>query len=103
MVMRLKGRPPHPDWPVKYPVECPDKSKAELPTREINDVENYLLKIIHDEPPPLVQGTGGIPRIRTVYENDFATRYVCVREPNPDVEDDVKRIYPGVWVPPQVS
>lgn len=101
--MRLKGRPPHPDWPVKYPVECEDKSQ-DCPTREINDVENYLIKIIFDQPPPLVHGAGStLPATRTVYETNFASRHVYVHEPNPEVEDDVQRTYPGVWVPPQVE
>ncbi|XP_046745282.1 uncharacterized protein LOC124410720 [Diprion similis] len=102
MVMRLKGRPPHPDWPVKYPVEYPDKS-TDCPVREINDVENYLSKIIYDEPPPLIHGAGTLlPPTRTSYEiKEFANRHVYVHEPDPEVEDDVKRTYPAVWVPPQ--
>ncbi|XP_046622709.1 uncharacterized protein LOC124306261 [Neodiprion virginianus] len=102
MIMRLKGRPPHPDWPVKYPVECPDES-TDCPVRVINDVEKYLSKIIYDEPPPLIHGAGALlPPTRTSYEiKDFASRHVHVHEPDPEVEDDVKRTYPAVWVPPQ--
>ncbi|XP_068992901.1 uncharacterized protein [Neodiprion pinetum] len=104
MIMRLKGRPPHPDWPVKYPVECPDES-TDCPVRVINDVEKYLSKIIYDEPPPLIHGAGALlPPTRTSYEiKDFASRHVHVHEPDPEVEDDVKRTYPAVWVPPQVN
>ncbi|RLU17823.1 hypothetical protein DMN91_010061 [Ooceraea biroi] len=100
MAMRLKGKPPHPDWPVRYPHECPKRSEMKCPIRTIDDVENYLISIIMKEPPPLLQ-TGPVPMIRPTYDAPYMERHVYVYEPDPEVESDVRREHPVAWTPPQ--
>ena len=96
MIMRLKGRPPHPDWPVQYPVVC-SQGETRCPTRQINDVENYLLKIIYDFPPALL--TAGT---RMYFDEPFFQRHLKIYEPDSENEEDHTRVYPAVWMPPQV-
>ncbi|KMQ95865.1 thioredoxin domain-containing protein 6 [Lasius niger] len=104
MAMRLKGKPPHPDWPVHYPQsECPE-SNSMCPIRMIDDVENYLISIITTQPPPLLQtgiGIGGVPLIRPTYDAPYIERHVHVHEPDPKIEGDTRRVHPAAWVPPQ--
>jgi len=100
MAMRLKGKPPHPDWPVRYPHEGPVRN-SKCPIRAINDVENYLISIITVGPPPLlVSGIGVVSR--PTYDAPYVERHVHVHEPNPEIEGDVHRVHPAAWVPPQV-
>ncbi|XP_012541620.3 uncharacterized protein LOC105839684 [Monomorium pharaonis] len=99
MAMRLKGKPPHPDWPVHYPYGAPDRNSAKLPIRAIDDVENYLVSIITKGPPPLLQTD--VPAIRPTYDAPYIERHVHVHEPDPEVEGDVRRVHPAAWVPPQ--
>ncbi|XP_076626727.1 uncharacterized protein LOC143344499 [Colletes latitarsis] len=94
LAMRLKGRRPHPDWPVPYPVECPKGFKC--PTRAINDVENYLIHLITNRNPllhetPITYGN----------EESYMERHVRVYEPDPEDEEDFPRVDPAIWVPPQ--
>lgn len=98
MVMRLRGRPPHPDWPTKYPNECA-RDVIKCPVRAINDVENYLLGIIEREPPPLMSTT----LVRRHFEQSFVERNFCIRRTDSEVEEDVEVTYPAAWVPPQVK
>jgi len=102
MVMRLRGRPPHLEWPVPYPYECPTKEE-ECPVRKIDDIENYLINLLtQKEPPPLLY-TGPVAPIRPIYEVPiYMERHVYVHEADPKVEGDVSCKYPAVWVPPQV-
>ncbi|KAL0102224.1 hypothetical protein PUN28_018634 [Cardiocondyla obscurior] len=99
MVMRLKGKPPHPDWPVRYPYEDPNRRPVKSPARAIDDVENYLVSIITKEPPPLLHTDQ--PIIRPIYDAPYMQRHVFVREPDPEIEGDVRRVHPAAWVPPQ--
>lgn len=101
MAMRLRGKPPHPDWPVHYPYEGLDP-KIKHPIRAIDDVENYLVNIITKEPPPLLPVTIGVPVARPIYDKPYIERHVFVHEPDPEVEGDVQRVHPAVWMPPQV-
>lgn len=96
VAMRLKGKPPHPDWPIHYPHESSDSMKG--PIRAINDVENYLVSIITEEPPPLLETD--MPR--PTYDAPYMQRHVHVHEPDPEIEGDVQLVYPAAWVPPQV-
>jgi len=100
MAMRLKGKPPHPDWPVHYPYESPERDSVKCPIRAIDDVENYLISIITKGPPPLLQTD--VPAIRPIYDAPYIQRHVYVHEPDPEIEGDVRRVYPAAWVPPQV-
>jgi len=101
MVMRLRGRPPHEEWPVPYPYECPPEEKC--PSRKIDDIENYLISLITQAEPPPLMYTGPVPPIRPIYDVPiYMDRHVYVHEPDPDIEDDVRYEYPAVWVPPQV-
>ncbi|XP_053986999.1 uncharacterized protein LOC128880691 [Hylaeus volcanicus] len=95
IAMRLRGRRPHPDWPVPYPFECPKGAKR-CPTRAINDVEEYLVHLITSKTPllhesPIVHGN----------QASFTEKYVHVHEPDPEDEEDFHRVDPAVWVPPQ--
>lgn len=96
IAMRLKGRRPHPDWPVSFPFECP-KGIKRCPTREINDVENYLIHLLTSKE-PLLQGNA-VPFNTT---DSYMERHVYVHEPDPEDEEDFPRTHPAVWVPPQV-
>lgn len=100
MAMRLKGKPPHPDWPVRYPYESPDRDSIKCPIRAIDDVENYLISIITNTPSPLLQPD--VPAIRPIYDAPYMQRHVHVHEPVPEIEGDVRRVHPAAWVPPQV-
>lgn len=102
MAMRLRGKPPHPDWPVHYPYESPDPS-VKGPIRTIDDIENYLISIITTTPLPLVPSGIGPPIVRPIQDLPYIQRHVCKHEPDPEIEGDVRREYPAVWVPPQVS
>lgn len=103
MAMRLKGKPPHPDWPVRYPHECPERNSMKCPIRAIDDVENYLISIITTRPPPLIGTEIGAPLSRPTYDDvPYIDRHVYVHKPDPKIEDDVRRVHPAVWVPPQV-
>ncbi|XP_028522261.1 uncharacterized protein LOC107997291 [Apis cerana] len=95
IAMRLKGRRPHPDWPVSFPFECP-KGIKRCPTREINDVENYLIHLLTSKE-PLLQGNA-VPFNTT---DSYMERHVYVHEPDPEDEEDFPRSHPAVWVPPQ--
>lgn len=97
IAMRLKGRRPHPDWPVSFPFECP-KGIKRCPTREINDVENYLIHLLTSKE-PLLQGNA-VPFNTT---DSYMERHVYVHEPDPEDEEDFPRTHPAVWVPPQVN
>lgn len=100
MAMRLKGKPPHPDWPVHYPYESPERDSVKYPIRAIDDVENYLISIITKGPLPLLQTD--VPAIRPTYDAPYIQRHVHVHEPDPEIEGDVRRVHPVAWVPPQV-
>lgn len=100
MAMRLKGKPPHPDWPVRYPHECPERNSMKCPIRAIDDVENYLINIITVGPPPLL--VSGVSAVRPIYDAPYIERHVYVHTPDPTIEDDVHREHPAAWVPPQV-
>lgn len=104
MAIRLKGKPPHPDWPVHYPHECPERNSMKSPIRTIDDIENYLISIITTQPPPLIEtGIGGVPLSRPTYDNvPYIERHVYVHEPDPEIEGDMRRVHPAAWVPPQV-
>ncbi|XP_029049566.2 uncharacterized protein LOC114879127 [Osmia bicornis bicornis] len=95
VAMRLKGRRPHPDWPVPYPFECPKGTKR-CPTRAINDVEEYLIHLLTSKTPLLI-GEVHPPQ----YDSSYMNRYVYVHEPDPEDEEDFPRVDPVVWVPPQ--
>lgn len=95
--MRLKGRQPHEKWPVPYPHQCP-KGTQKCPTREINDVENYLLDLITSRNPLLHENN-----ILYGQEKSYTETHVYVHEPDPEDEKDFRRVEPAVWVPPQVS
>ncbi|XP_071644393.1 uncharacterized protein [Temnothorax longispinosus] len=99
MAMRLKSKPPHPDWPVHYPYEGPDRDSMMSPIRAIDDVENYLVSIVTKGPPPLLQTD--VPAIRPIYDAPYMQRHVHVHEPDPEIEGDVRRVHPAAWVPPQ--
>jgi len=99
MAMRLKGKPPHPDWPVRYPYECLERDSV-CPTRAINDVENYLISIITKGPPTFLETE--VPTIRKTDDIPYVQRHVYVHEPDPEIEGDVHRVHPAAWVPPQV-
>lgn len=99
MALRLKGKPPHPDWPVAYPYENSDPS-VKQPIRAIDDVENYLISIITTEPPPLLPIRSGAPLTRPTYDAPYMKRHVYVYDP--EVEGDERREHPAAWVPPQV-
>ncbi|XP_070153057.1 uncharacterized protein [Polyergus mexicanus] len=104
MAIRLKGKPPHPDWPVRYPHECPERDSMKCPIRTIDDIENYLISIIATQPPPLMQTGigGGVPLSRPTYDNvPYIERHVYVHEPDPEIQGDMRRVHPAVWVPPQ--
>ncbi|XP_072747002.1 uncharacterized protein [Anoplolepis gracilipes] len=101
MAMRLKGKPPHPDWPVHYPHESPERNSMKYPIRAIHDVENYLISIITTQPPPLVQTGVTIPVPRPTYDIPYIERHVYVHEPDPAIEGDTRRVHPAAWVPPQ--
>ncbi|XP_076654222.1 uncharacterized protein LOC143359832 [Halictus rubicundus] len=95
LALRLKGRRPHPDWPVPYPYDCP-KGEARCPTREIHDVENYLVQLL----------TSSKPLIHESVENinppePYMERHIYVHEPDPEDEEDFPRQHPAVWIPPQ--
>ncbi|KAL6258706.1 hypothetical protein P5V15_010656 [Pogonomyrmex californicus] len=98
MAMRLKGKPPHPDWPVHYPYECPERN-SKCPIRAIDDIENYLISIIAEEPPPLLEA--GMPVTRPTYDKPYIQRHVYIYEPDPEIEGDERREHPAAWVPPQ--
>lgn len=100
MAIRLKGKPPHPDWPVHYPYDSPDRDSKECPIRAIDDVENYLVSIITKGPPPLIQTDISI--IRPIYDAPYIQRHVHVHERVLEIEGDVHRVHPAAWVPPQV-
>jgi hypothetical protein len=101
MAMRLKGKPPHLDWPVRYPHESPERNSMKCPIRAIDDVENYLISIITVEPPPLL--ISGVDVVsRPTYDAPYIKRHVYVHEPDPEIEGDVRRVHPAAWVPPQV-
>lgn len=102
MAMRLKGRAPHPDWPVPYPYEAPKLNDMKTPNRQIDDVENYLIHIITKEPFSFAPTDPRMPVHRPIYELPYIERHVYVHEPDPEVEGDVYRTHPAVWVPPQV-
>ncbi|XP_011684355.1 PREDICTED: uncharacterized protein LOC105447830 isoform X2 [Wasmannia auropunctata] len=99
MAMRLKGKPPHSDWPVHYPYENPECNSVKCPIRAINDVENYLISIITKGPPSLLENDE--PMIRPTYNAPYIQRHKHVHEPDPKVEGDMRRVHPAVWVPPQ--
>ncbi|XP_018303709.1 uncharacterized protein [Mycetomoellerius zeteki] len=99
MAMRLKGKQPHPDWPVYYPYESPERDSVVYPIRAINDVENYLISIITKGPPTLLQTD--VPAIRPTYDTPYMQRHVHVHKPDPEIEGDVHRVHPAAWVPPQ--
>ncbi|XP_017880586.1 uncharacterized protein LOC108625254 [Ceratina calcarata] len=95
IAMRLKGRRPHPDWPVPYPFECPKGTKR-CPQRQINDVEDYLVHLLTSKT-PLLQGT-----VVPVPENSsYMERHVYEHVVDPEDEEDFPRTHPAVWVPPQ--
>lgn len=100
MAMRLKGKPPHPDWPVHYPYESLEHDSMKCPIRAIDDVENYLVSVITIGPPPLVETD--VPTVRPTYDAPYIQRHVHVHEPDPEIEDDVRHEHPAAWVPPQV-
>ncbi|KAG5346189.1 TXND6 protein, partial [Acromyrmex charruanus] len=97
MAMRLKGKPPHPDWPVQYPYESPERDSVTYPIRAINDVENYLISILTQGPPIFLETED--PEIRPTYDEPYMKRHVY--EYKPEIEGDVPRVYPAAWVPPQ--
>lgn len=96
MAMRLKGKPPHPDWPIRYPYE--DSKKG--PIRAIDDIENYLVSIITDGPPPFSETE--VPTIQPPSDEPYIQRHVHVYEPDPEIEDDIRLVFPAAWIPPQV-
>lgn len=96
IAMRLKGRRPHPDWPVPYPFECPKGTKR-CPTRAINDVEDYLIHLLTSTT-PLIHPNA----VPSSLNESYMQRYVYVHEPDPEDEEDFPRTDPAVWVPPQV-
>lgn len=102
MAMRLKGKPPHADWPVHYPLERPQRNSIKGPIRAIDDVENYLINIITVGPPPLLISGIGTVASRPIYNAPYIERHVYVHEPDPEIEGDVRRVHPAAWVPPQV-
>ena len=83
LFIRLKARPPGTDWPVPYPNIC-EMGTERCPPRKINDVENFLLHAINEQPPPLLT----------------ALRQVDMHEE--ENEEEHRKVYPAVWVPPQV-
>lgn len=89
--MRIRCKPPPPEWPVPYPNECP-KGTPKCPIRAINDVENYLRSILQAPP-----SDPNSPIIGT-----FLERHTYVHEPDEENEEDYRRIYPAVWFPPHV-
>ncbi|CAK9809989.1 Thioredoxin domain-containing protein 6 [Anthophora plagiata] len=95
IAMRLKGRRPHADWPVPYPFECPKGTKR-CPTRQINDVEEYLVHLITSTNPLIAEDVPPPPS-----DSTFMERYVYVHEPDDEEEEDFARIHPAIWVPPQ--
>ncbi|CAK9821983.1 Thioredoxin domain-containing protein 6 [Anthophora retusa] len=95
IAMRLKGRRPHADWPVPYPYECPKGTKR-CPTRQINDVEEYLVHLITSTKPLIAEEVPPPPS-----DSTFMERYVYVHEPDTEEEEDFARIHPAIWVPPQ--
>ncbi|XP_029160788.1 uncharacterized protein LOC114932651 [Nylanderia fulva] len=100
MAMRLKGKPPHPDWPVHYPYEGPERDSVKYPIRMIDDVENYLISIVTTQPLPLLQAGVGGPLIRPTYDVPYIERHVHVHAPDPEIEGDTRRVHPAAWVPP---
>ena len=94
--MRLKGRRPHPNWPVPFPFECPKGTKR-CPTRAINDVEDYLIHLLTSTT-PLLQANA----VPFSPNESYMDRHVYVHEPDPEDEEDFPRVHPAVWVPPQV-
>ncbi|XP_033322185.2 uncharacterized protein LOC117218141, partial [Megalopta genalis] len=94
LALRLKGRRPHPDWPVPYPYDCP-KGAALCPTREIDDVENYLFHLLNSSK-PLVHESVDLNTTES-----YMRRHVYVHEPDPEVPEDFPRQHPAVWIPSQ--
>nr|XP_031844672.1 uncharacterized protein LOC116432239 [Nomia melanderi] len=95
LALRLKGRRPHPDWPVPYPYECP-KGATRCPTREINDVENYLSDLLNSSKPLLHESALNLNATES-----YMKRHVYVHEPDPEDQEDFRRTHPAVWIPPQ--
>ncbi|XP_076754872.1 uncharacterized protein LOC143425768 [Xylocopa sonorina] len=95
IALRLKGRRPHPDWPVPYPFECP-KGEKRCPSRAIDDVENYLLHLLTSKTPLLHENAAPLSG-----DESYMERHVHVHEPDPEDEEDFPRTHPAVWVPPQ--
>ncbi|XP_012272397.2 uncharacterized protein LOC105695435 [Orussus abietinus] len=102
LIMRLKGKPPHPSWPVPYPNECPEEiGKENCPVRAINDVENYLLEILNNGPQPPPSWSEDQTPPPKPEGGPYVSRHFYLHEPDPEVEEDVEKIYPAVWAPPQ--
>lgn len=90
MALRLKGRIPPKDWPVPYPYACIDDPKK-CPTREINDVENFLKFILNT---PAKTKDDGIDN------GSYMQRQRLVLGLNEDAEDGEEAMeYPAVWFP----
>ncbi|XP_076232878.1 uncharacterized protein LOC143178233 [Calliopsis andreniformis] len=95
IAMRLKGRRPHPDWPVPYPHECP-KGEKRCPSRAINDVEDYLVHLITSKEPLVHENV-----VTFSTDQSYMERHVYRHEPDPENEEDFPRVDPAIWVPPQ--
>lgn len=91
MWIRLRGRMPHESWPVPYPKVCGDEVESyRCPTREIGDIENYLLEFLEGEPSPLPErGPGLSPPPRPTYEAEgtYVQRHIHVHRPQAKQED----------------
>ena len=91
LAIRLRCKPPPPEWPVTYPYECPEGIKR-CPVRAIDDVENYLRSVL--QAPPKTE--------RESLNGSYLERHVSVNEPDPENQEDHQRVYPAVWFPPHV-
>ncbi|XP_076299660.1 uncharacterized protein LOC143218377 [Lasioglossum baleicum] len=96
LALRLKGRRPHPDWPVQFPFDCP-KGELRCPTREINDVENYLFHLLNSSKPLIHESAANL----NVTE-PYMKRHFYIHAPDPEDEEDIPRQHPAVWIPRQV-
>ncbi|KAK2581223.1 hypothetical protein KPH14_008021 [Odynerus spinipes] len=100
MAIRMKSRPPPPEWPVPYPNTCPDE-EAKCPVRAINDVENYFHSLLQTQSHRKTIVGSLLETPRQSVTGTYLKRYEYIHEPDPEIEGDIFRIDPPMWAPYQ--
>lgn len=99
LALRLKSKPPHPDWPVPYPYMCPEEVLT-CPVRKIGDVEDYLAHITKNQPFPLQSPS----LVRRNFDEPFWDRHMFpIGFDEEEVIETEEKSLPAVWFPSNVS